>query len=126
MARIPQFRSYNPESKKMFHDFDQDIKEVGLGKSIHQFVYETGLCFGTLMQFLGLKDKNGKTYCQDDIVKYRGKFYRLSKGNYMFLLAGFNESGQDNPSDFFSEDAFLHGEIVGNIYEHPELLIDVK
>jgi len=73
-------------------------------------------------QFICLKDKNGITYCQDDIVKYENKNYRLIKGNYSFELLGFNEPSQDNPCDFFSENAFQLAEIIGNIHESPELL----
>ena len=78
--------------------------------------------FEKIMQFTGLKDKNGNTYCADDIVKYNGKNYRLIQGNYSFELVGFWEAFQDNPSDFFSENAFLVAEIIGNIHENPELL----
>jgi len=75
-----------------------------------------------LMQFIGIKDKNGVEYCQEDIVKYKDKNYRLIKGSYMFELVGFYESSQDNPFDFFSEGAYLNAEIIGNIYENPNLL----
>jgi len=75
-----------------------------------------------LLQYTELKDKNGKTYCQDDWVKYKNNIYRLLRGSYGFCLNGFYEPYQDNPSDFFAEGAYLEGEIVGNIYEHPHLL----
>ncbi|MBC1459361.1 YopX family protein [Listeria newyorkensis] len=75
-----------------------------------------------LMQYTGLPDKNKQKYCQDDIVRYKGKNYRLIKGTYKFELLGFKESLQDDPYDFFSEGAYLQGEIVGNIHENPELL----
>jgi len=75
-----------------------------------------------LMQYTGLKDKNGVEYCQDDIVKYKDKNYRLIKGSYMFELVGFYETSQDIPSDFFSEKAYLNAEVIGNIYENPNLL----
>ena len=76
----------------------------------------------TWFQYTGLKDKNGKTYCQDDIVNHKGRNYRLIKGSYMFELLGFSESSQDNPSDFFSEGAYITAEIIGNIHENPELI----
>ncbi|MBC1499377.1 hypothetical protein HB943_02090 [Listeria weihenstephanensis] len=75
-----------------------------------------------LMQYTELKDKNKQTYCQDDIVRYKGRNYRLIKGTYKFELLGFKEPLQDDQSDFFSEGAYLEGEIVGNIHEHKHLL----
>ncbi|MFL2133040.1 YopX family protein [Desemzia sp. FAM 23990] len=75
-----------------------------------------------LLQYTELKDKNGKTYCQDDWVKYKNNIYRLIRGSYGFGLIGFCESPRDNPTDFFAEGAYLEGEIVGNIHENPEYL----
>lgn len=75
-----------------------------------------------IMQYTGLKDKNGVLYCQDDVVRYKGKNYRLLKGAYAFELLGFYESSQDVPHDFFGENAYIQGEVIGNIYQNPELL----
>lgn len=75
-----------------------------------------------LMQYTALHDKNKRTYCQNDIVRYKGKNYRLIKGTYKFELLGFKEPLQDDQSDFFSEGAYLESEIVGNIHEHKHLL----
>lgn len=74
------------------------------------------------LQYVDLYDKNGNQYCQDDIVRYENKNYRLIKGLYMFELLGFSKSSQDNPSDFFSEEAYKKAEIVGNFHINPELL----
>ena len=75
-----------------------------------------------LMQYIDEKDKHGEFYCQDDIVKYKNKNYRVMKGTYTFFLAKFYEACQDDPHDFFSENAYKQGEIIGNIYQNPELL----
>ncbi|KGL45045.1 hypothetical protein EP56_05665 [Listeriaceae bacterium FSL A5-0209] len=79
-----------------------------------------------VMQYTELKDKNKQKYCQDDIVRYKGKNYRLIKGTYKFELLGFKEPLQDDQHDFFSEGAYLQGEIVGNIHENKDLLEDNK
>ena len=47
----------------------------------------------TIGQYMDLKDKNRKRFCQDDIVKYKWKVFRLIKGTYAFELQGFYESG---------------------------------
>lgn len=75
-----------------------------------------------LLNYMNLKDKNGKCYCQDDLVMYDGKVHRLIKSEHKFELEDFYRSYQDNPSDFFSEYSYLNGEIVGNVWENPELL----
>lgn len=75
-----------------------------------------------LLQFTWLQDKNWKTYCQDDIVCHNGRNYRLILWTYKFELSWFYDTSQDEPWDFFSEDAYREAEIIGNIYEHPNLL----
>lgn len=75
-----------------------------------------------LMQYTGLYDLNGKQYCQDDLVKWNSNIYRLIHGTYAFELYGFYYQMQDDPWDYFSEGAYLEGEIIGNIYADPELL----
>lgn len=75
-----------------------------------------------LMQYTGLFDVNGNQYCQDDLVKWNGEVYRLMLGTYGFELDGFYYQKQYDPYDFFSEGAYLEGEVIGNIYENPELL----
>src|SRR5690606_27697926 len=62
-----------------------------------------------VMQFTGLRDKNGKMYCQNDIVRHNEKNYPLILDTYKFHLNGFYESSQDNPTDFFSEEAYKEG-----------------
>lgn len=75
-----------------------------------------------LMQYTGLYDVNGNRYCQDDLVKWNSSIYRLIRGTYAFKLYGFYYQMQDDPWDYFSEGAYLEGEIIGNIYANPELL----
>lgn len=75
-----------------------------------------------LMQYTGLYDVNGNQYCQDDLVKWNDNIYRLIRGTYAFELYGFYRQRQDEPYDYFSEGAYLEGEIIGNIYANPELL----
>lgn len=75
-----------------------------------------------IMQATDLKDKNGKLYYEGDLVKYKGYVFQLKYEHYQFFLDEFSESNQDDPRDFFSEDAYFEAEIVGNIYENPELL----
>jgi len=80
-----------------------------------------------LMQYTGLKDKNGKEIYEGDILKSEswGKGSRLLNpyhvvkwGNCGWKAEGYNGSIRVSPSLDIKPDF----EIIGNIYETPELL----
>ncbi|MGM0260468.1 YopX family protein [Enterococcus sp. AZ102] len=79
-----------------------------------------------LMQATGLQDKNGKTYYEGDLVKWDDEIFQVKFDKYQFVLEGFYEPRQDVPYDFFSEQEYQKAEIIGNIYENPNLLEGVK
>lgn len=71
-----------------------------------------------LMQYTGIKDKNGKEIYEGDICKYYNRIgvIKYSENCPQFVLFSGNED--------FKIDKFMLKEIVvlGNIYENPELL----
>jgi hypothetical protein len=75
-----------------------------------------------LMQCTGLKDKNGKLIFERDIVKWQRQkesgdvFFK----NARFWVRDFYLSWLDDPTDAFGEN-LINLEIIGNIYENPEL-----
>ena len=84
--------------------------------------YYTNLDYSKLMQSIGLKDKNGKLIYEGDIVK----IFHVSgtmQGKYFFDVVEWNDLrcrfdtekyGIINDDDVY--------EVIGNIYENPELL----
>lgn len=114
-----KFRAWDKEYQEMKYNAEQAYDGCGQLHAID--------CFGQLleeenykvMQYTGLKDKNGKEIYEGDILLTKdieGEKYQtcVTYENGMFL------SGEEPLYD----DVFLfEAEVVGNIYENPELLI---
>ena len=121
MSREIKFAFWNKQKKEMWsvQSVDWKTREVCNGGDI------AGLNDGVLLQYTGLKDKDGKEIYEGDVVRIWAdpKDYNGYKGhNYIgvvewdeFIL-GFILSDGHGLKDF----EFI--EIVGNIYENPELL----
>lgn len=79
-----------------------------------------------LMQFTGLKDKNGKEMCEGDIVSAHGTLgvVEWDNGLALFTLKVKinNERGDMTIYTHQENGLNVHREIVGNIHENPELL----
>lgn len=92
--------------------------------------YEPDWVFGKVpvMQYTGLKDKNGKEIYEGDILEYQDISGRKQIGDvrtpeYLFFYIhakdGDDEGNQDGE---LHPDYQQDYEIIGNIYENPELL----
>lgn len=85
----------------------------------------------TLMQYTGLKDKNGVEIYEGDIMESR--YLPLSERDYRkfvveslgwaFVATPEDRYPDNSQSNFFANHA-SNFEVIGNIYENPELLND--
>lgn len=70
----------------------------------------------TVGQFTGLIDKNGTKIFEGDIIEYEGNRYSI---NYLLHYARFSAV---KPNTVFCVFAYQRGEVIGNIYDNPELI----
>ena len=124
---IPKFRTWNSETKEIevFNTYEE-ISELFLALSADDGFY-------SIMQSTGLFDKNGKEIFEGDIITNGPDvmcmkrhntlgFYVEQKGKVQLVADGMD-------LEEFEEDAKEIAdsiEILGNIYENPELLEDGK
>jgi uncharacterized phage protein (TIGR01671 family) len=126
MSRVIKFRGWDNERKVMRYrwlnivpdskyarvwgDHDEDLD--GANNDVAHYINEP-----YLMQFTGLLDKNGKEIYEGDIVEgVKGAFPRST---VTFLDGGF-QIGDDWAARW--RISHFDMEIIGNIYENPEML----
>lgn len=129
----PRYRAWIKTEKRMF--FSDDILAIDYGNEeivTQQVYFENGLpddrfiyCYKTdeieLMQTTGLKDKNGKEIFEGDILGTKDGLlngvieYRSDLGMWTNSLIRYNN---------FERlcNVATSREIIGNVYENPELL----
>ena len=80
----------------------------------------------TLMQSTGLFDRNGKEIFEGDILDYRGRKALVRwHGSYASFIYRFVDEPHKRNTEWKPLYlAYMKCEIIGNIYENPELLED--
>lgn len=140
MTREIEFRAWNAKKKEMFvgiylgSGFDEDY-HISTGWYLEDM---------EMMQYTGLKDKNGIKIFEGDIcnIKPRGKQwdigyvkYSVKYGQYVLMVKYsyygeekkehviFCHNGSSTQSRPYNMHSFGNGiEVIGNIYQNPELI----
>lgn len=107
-------------------DFFEWVKNVGINADNEESIKEVTNSW-ILMQYTGLKDKNGKEIYEGDIVKLQHGIYEVEFDCGAFLTKPQNiDDGpilftRESLETLFSWQEPIK-EVIGNIYENPELL----
>lgn len=82
----------------------------------------------TLMQSTGLHDKNGKEIFEGDILDYKGRKALVRwHGSYASFIYRFVDELQKRNTEWKPLYlAYMKCEIIGNVYENPELLEEME
>ena len=125
---IPKFRAWDSAKKEMFKDTFA-ITESGQVVVVEQesvasspdYVFVDHL---VIMQSTGLADKNGKEIFEGDIVKMSKDVY--SESTYYEVVRHYGGAYRLESKQHGCELWLRHTdcEVVGNVYENPELLED--
>ena len=80
-----------------------------------------------LMQYTGLKDRNGKEVYEGDIVGVDEAVCEVIWGSCCFMIRWPSTPTEEEVVERLSNLLYTFGfEVIGNIYENPELVKEVK
>jgi len=133
MSREIKYRAWLKEEKKMVNvetiDFsEKSIQHLEKNEIIDAYLLRTTFLEDIdLMQYTGLKDKNGKEIYEGDILKYKFPYDRRLK--HVSLVKFIETETSFGLKDIYGNEIPLYRiaannyfEVIGNIYENPELL----
>ena len=121
---IPKFRAWDKTYKKMY-----EVDEIHWNCGEFDFIgdaitFKRGADEVELMQSTGLHDKNGKEIFEKDILDYNGRKAIVKwHGSYASFIYEFVDELQNRTTEWQPLYlSYYHFEIIGNVYENPELL----
>ena len=121
-----KYRAYDKISKQMFGVYSLEFRTDGVWCNLDWVSKVTGLRENwlnperlILMQFTGLTDKNGKEIYECDIITFPAMLDddNIGKTQVVWTPGGFIGNGT-----MLNTLAHANCEVIGNIYENPELL----
>lgn len=137
MSREIKFRAWLKEDKKMVNvetmDFtDKSIQHLKKSEINNAYILRRESFDDVeLMQYTGLTDKNGTEIYEGDIIKYKFPYDRrlihISPVKFLETETSFgikDRYGNEIPLYRITTGNFF--EVIGNIYENPELLEENK
>ena len=110
----------------MFSDYGDTRVEVNpnsidyIGDSTHNYYEESRW---EILQYTDTYDKNKNRICQKDVVKMNNKLFIIETYNNAFALVSLDGSHFDYMCNMCDMGGKVY-EVIGNIYETPELLND--
>lgn len=121
MNREIKFRGKNYENKWKYGDLVQEKWGQGKAIMIKKETTAWSVLEDTVGQYTGLHDKNGKEIYEGDIVKI--KYRDEDIGKVIYEHNGFSID-VTNMNKNYGRVSFVNNfiEVIGNIYDNPELL----
>lgn len=121
MGREIKFRAWDGEKMYLFN-FESLMGGDDGSVSIDRSMFGLDITDNSLkiMQYTGLKDKNGKEIYEGDIVKIWD--YYAEVGVVEYNPPRFNIFDNDDSTTDFDNIEWKYFGVIGNIYENPDLL----